>query len=272
MNVLSLNEIESEGIIRVSTGINSLDKILGVNQDNKASGMAKGSLIMLAGQAGAGKSRLAIEVATNLNKKGSSTLTFQLEATPSDYKAWTKNKVTNPSNFFVSDERNHVKQIEIIKHVKPEFVIVDSVNRYDCSYNEVASLIDDLQSCARETGTIILMIGQLDKKGNKMMVRGSQDWTFLPDVVLLVYKDINSEKEVIKDWMDKLKMRAVDIGVSVKSKHRVATEVKAKEYYKEYLKENEGVFVVDVPDKNRFGRTGGKCKMKHTSNGVEEFV
>lgn len=272
MNVLSLNEIKSEGIVRVSTGIDSLDKIFGTNTEDKTSGMAKGSLIMLPGQAGVGKSRLAIEIGTNLNKAGNSTLTFQLEVTPADYKSWTKNKVSNPKNFFVSDERDHKKQIEIIKHIKPKFVIVDSVNRYDVNYNGVADLIDDLQTCARETGTIILMIGQLDKKGNKMMVRGSQDWTFLPDVVLLVYKDVTSEKEFIKSYFDELKVEAVNRGKKIKSEHKIAAEVLARNSYKDYISDNDGVFIIGVPDKNRFGRTGMKCKMKHTANGVEEFA
>ena len=119
--------------------------------------------------------------------------------------------------------------------------------------------------------TIILMIGQLDKKGNKMMVRGSQDWTFLPDVVLLVYKDAMSEKEVLKKYMDRIKIVAARTGKKIKPGHRIEAEVKAKEFYKDYLKNNDGTFVVAVPDKNRFGRTGGIATMKHTENGVEAF-
>ena len=269
MNVLPLNEIKSEGIVRTSTGMPELDKILGISEDG-TSGMADGSLIMLAGTAGTGKSRLAIEIGTNLNRVGHSTLTFQLEVTPSDFKGWTKNKVANPSNFFVSPERDRRKQIEIIKNIRPKFVIVDSVNRYDVSYNEVAELIDEIQDCARETGAIVLMIGQLDKKGNKMMVRGSQDWTFLPDVVVLVYKDLMTEKENTKKYMDDLKALCLEKGIKATPKCRMKTELLAKKAYEDYIKCNTSSFVVAIPDKNRFGRAGGKCVMRHTDEGVIE--
>lgn len=275
MNVLPLNEIKSEGIVRVSTGIFFLDRIFGTDGEMGdkyfQAGPAKGSLIMLAGEAGAGKSRLAIEIGTNINSRGGSVLTFQLEVSQSDYKSWTKDKVQNPEKFYVSPERNHRNQIEIIKSLKPDFVIVDSVNRYDVNYNGVADLIDELQSCARETGTIILMIGQLDKKGGKMMVRGSQDWTFLPDVVVNVYKDLKSEKEVLKEWMDRAKTIAAQHGVSISPAKKSQIEVAAKQSYVDYLVENRSVFVVGIHDKNRFGKTGGICKMKHTNEGVEAY-
>lgn len=276
MNVLALNEIKSEGVNRFSTGMIFLDRIFGTNgleigDKYFQAGPAEGSMILLAGQAGAGKSRLAIEISANINRRGGRILTFQLEVSESDYKDWTKDKVDNPEEFFVSPERDHLKQIEIIKQFKPHFVVVDSVNRYDCNYNEVAGLIDDLQACARETGTIVLLIGQLDKKGNKMMVRGSQDWTYLPDVVVNVYRDIKSEKEVIQEWIDEMNSMALEMGIKITPEHKNGITLKAKQSYRKYLRDHEGVFMVSIPDKNRFGKTGGECKMRHTSSGVEVY-
>ena len=276
MNVYSLNEIKSENITRFSTGMIFLDRIFGTNgkefgEDGFQAGLAKGSLVMLAGEAGAGKSRLAIEIGANINRRGGRILTFQLEVSPADYKSWTKDKVANPDSFYVSDERDHRKQIEIIKELKPHFVIVDSVNRYDVTYQGVADLIDELQACARETGTIMLLIGQLDKKGNKMMVRGSQDWTFLPDVVALVYRRFEDEKFFITKKMNELYALAGKMDVKVTNTHKFAAQKIAKTDYANYMKSHEGVFRVGIPDKNRYGRTGGECSLRHTESGVEVF-
>jgi len=276
MNVLPINQIEDKKITRFSTGMVFLDTVLGTNghalgEREFQAGMAQGSLIMLAGEAGAGKSRLAIEIGTNMNRRGCKILTFQLEVSASDFKSWTNDKVTNAENFLISTERNHKKQIEIINHHKPELVIVDSVNRYDCNYNEVSTLIDELQTCARETGTIVIMIGQLDKKGNKMMVRGSQDWTYLPDVVVNVYREFKTQKEITDSCLAQLRRVASNIGIKIVPEHMSATEHESVNVYRKYMKENAGVFNIGIPEKNRYGKTGGVCRMQHTSDGVSEF-
>lgn len=275
-NLHTLSSIKSEEIRRISTGIYFLDMVFGdnglkygVDKDFEA-GIPEGSVTMLVAQAGAGKSRLTIEIASNINYYGEKVLAFQLEARPSDFKGWTKNKITNPDNFYVSSERDYKKQIELIKQVKPKIAIIDSVNKYNCNYNEVSDIVDALQSCARETRTAIILVGQLDENTNGK-VRGSQDWSFLPDIIVHITKSMKNEKDFIQDYFDIMKKQSFEMKIKINSQIRNGVEVLAKSKYKEYANEQRGVFLVSIPNKNRFGQTGRSCTMRHTEEGVEYY-
>ncbi len=192
-NLLTLDQIETSASTRLSTGIPLLNLLfgetyVGPSEEDYDYGMVEGSLVMLAGAAGCGKSRLSIDIASKINKRGNKVLYFLLEANLSDFKGWTKDKVTKPELFLASDETDLDEQVAIIYEHRPKFVVVDSVNKYDVHHSKIKGVIDTLQECARKTGAVIFLIGQLDTKSSQMQVRGSQDWVYLPDVVLHAYK------------------------------------------------------------------------------------
>lgn len=282
MNVFSLDNIQIHPTDRISTGFAMLDVLLGrtgdINDPDSSYGAVRGTQILLAGASGCGKSRLSIDIASNMNYDGLKVLYFQLEANLSDFKAWTKGKIANTSNFFVSEEKDYKKQADIIKELKPDIVIVDSVNKYEVHHSKVGEVVDTLQGAAREVYCVNFLIGQLDMKGGKKMeVRGSQDWVFLVDVVLHAYKHEISFKEHKEAMTDAMKREAINLyqeGLTDKpttnAAQRTAMDLTIKDTYEEAKNSTRGQFIVAIPEKNRFGSVGSDVLFQHDDQGVFE--
>jgi hypothetical protein len=96
----------------------------------------------------------------------------------------------------------------------------------------------------------IMLIGQL---GSDKKVRGSLDWTFLPDIVIKLSKAKLDEK-VLFDFRKKLSDNE-----KIKFDFHLANQ----------RKENEKRFVFEIPEKNRYGKTGDWCIFQHEDNGIK---
>lgn len=283
INAITFDKIESVPTSRISTGFVLLDIMLGRTGNtldpDVSYGAVRGSQIMLAGSSGCGKSRLAIDIAANVNYDGFKVLYFQLEASLGDFRVWAKNKIKNTDTFFVSEERDYKKQAEIIRLIKPDLVVIDSVNKYEVHHSKVGEVVDTLQGAARDTNCVNLMIGQLDMKGGgtKMEVRGSQNWVFLPDVILHAYKNklsFKEHKEAMLDEMKRETLRLASRGVidaKLNSAQKMAMDIAIKDTYEEKNKKTSSQFVVAIPEKNRYGSVGKKVIFQHDAKGVFEL-
>ena len=249
MNYTTLSSIENVPVKRIPTGIPALDKLFGLS-DNYA-GLPLGGISILAGSAGSGKSRTAIAISSFVNNYDK-VLYFQLETNLTAFKSWTNNSIKNPNNYFVSEETNPDKQIEIIRQINPKLVIIDSVNRVDKATNPAAvkGIMDKYIEITKETMCHMMLIGQL---GSDKKVRGSLDWTFLPDVVVKLSKSKIDEK-IINEYRKKLS-----------SPEKVNFDNHVELQRKEVAKR----FIVEIPEKNRYGQTGNWIVLQHEENGVK---
>lgn len=249
----TLSQIATTPVERISTRIPDLDRFFGKTDYGfcVGYGLPRGGIVMLAGTAGVGKSRLVGEIAANINSDGLKVVVFQGEARLSAFKGWGCNtRVRRPDQYLVSDCKNPAEQVEAIRQTRPDLVIIDSVNVLEnCNYSDVKGIMESYIKVVGEVNCAMILIGQLDDKGK---VRGSLDWTFLPDIVCLVQRVKTDKKKIaaVKKKLPKDKWEAFD---------------KALEKEEEAHKND---FSVSIPQKNRYGTSGVEVIFTHVPTGV----
>ncbi|MDN3587696.1 DNA repair protein RadA [Pedobacter aquatilis] len=160
-----VDEIEQSAERRISTNDKELDRVLG-------GGLVEGSLILIGGEPGIGKSTLMLQLALNLN--GKKLLYVSGEESEQQIKMRAERITESPSsNCYILTEtstQNIFKQIEILQ---PEIVVVDSIQTLHSAHidstpgsvSQVRECTAELLRFAKETGTPVFLIGHITKDG-----------------------------------------------------------------------------------------------------------
>jgi DNA repair protein RadA/Sms len=180
---IALQDVTSSSAGRLSTGVRELDTVLG-------GGIVPGSLILLGGEPGIGKSTLSLQLATTLPK----TLYVSGEESVEQIKLRAERlKVTAPELKLLAE--TNVGVIEAtIDELKPALVIIDSIQTITFdevdgtagSVTQVRAVTATLMAYAKRTGTPIILIGQVTKDG---AVAGPKTLEHLVDTVLYLEGD-----------------------------------------------------------------------------------
>ncbi|WP_293788882.1 DNA repair protein RadA [uncultured Pedobacter sp.] len=160
-----VNEIQSSTERRILTSDKELDRVLG-------GGLVEGSLVLIGGEPGIGKSTLMLQLALNL--KGKKLLYISGEESEQQIKMRAERIQENPSsNCYILTEtstQNIFKQIEILE---PEILVVDSIQTLHSAHidstpgsvSQVRECTAELLRFAKETGVPVFLIGHITKDG-----------------------------------------------------------------------------------------------------------
>ena len=160
-----VDEIQSSTERRIPTGDKELDRVLG-------GGLVEGSLILIGGEPGIGKSTLMLQLALNL--KGKKLLYISGEESEQQIKMRAERIKESPSSdcyiLTETSTQNIFKQIEILE---PEIVVVDSIQTLHSAHidstpgsvSQVRECTAELLRFAKETGTPVFLIGHITKDG-----------------------------------------------------------------------------------------------------------
>ena len=160
-----VDEIQSSTERRIPTGDKELDRVLG-------GGLVEGSLILIGGEPGIGKSTLMLQLALNL--KGKKLLYISGEESEQQIKMRAERIKESPSSdcyiLTETSTQNIFKQIEILE---PEVVVVDSIQTLHSAHidstpgsvSQVRECTAELLRFAKETGTPVFLIGHITKDG-----------------------------------------------------------------------------------------------------------
>ncbi|PWS28041.1 DNA repair protein RadA [Pedobacter yonginense] len=160
-----VDEIQSSTERRILTGDKELDRVLG-------GGLVEGSLVLIGGEPGIGKSTLMLQLALNL--KGKKLLYISGEESEQQIKMRAERITENPStDCYILTEtstQNIFKQIEILE---PEILVVDSIQTLHSAHidstpgsvSQVRECTAELLRFAKETGTPVFLIGHITKDG-----------------------------------------------------------------------------------------------------------
>jgi len=160
-----VDEIQSSVERRILTGDKELDRVLG-------GGLVEGSLVLIGGEPGIGKSTLMLQLALNI--KGKKLLYISGEESEQQIKMRAERIKESPSaDCYILTEtstQNIFKQIEILE---PEILVVDSIQTLHSAHidstpgsvSQVRECTAELLRFAKETGVPVFLIGHITKDG-----------------------------------------------------------------------------------------------------------
>ncbi|WP_040225949.1 DNA repair protein RadA [Bhargavaea cecembensis] len=161
-----ITSVETQEEPRVETAFGELNRVLG-------GGVVPGSLILIGGDPGIGKSTLLLQVSSLLAEKGRRVLYISGEESVRQTKLRAERiGVTSPELYIYSEtDMAHIRQS--IDELKPEFVIVDSIQTVHHpditsapgSVSQVRECTAELMRIAKTTGTAIFLVGHVTKEG-----------------------------------------------------------------------------------------------------------
>jgi len=161
---ISLSQIISSEETRIITSDGELNRVLG-------GGIVTGSLVLIAGEPGIGKSTLFLQSA--LSMKDVTTLYISGEESEQQIKMRADRLMMSHDSFFLLTETNTQTIFQEIKKLKPQLVIVDSIQTIhssiiDSSAGSISQIREsaaEFQRFAKETNTPVILIGHITKDG-----------------------------------------------------------------------------------------------------------
>lgn len=162
----TIEEISADDEIRFKTGMKELDRVLG-------GGIVKGSLVLLSGDPGIGKSTILLQICEYIGKD-LKILYVSGEESARQIKLRAKRLGVETENLLVMCQTDVQSIIEYIKTTKPDLVIVDSIqtmsvseiNSSPGSITQVRESTNLYMHCAKDLGIPTIIVGHVNKDGN----------------------------------------------------------------------------------------------------------
>ena len=191
-----ITKVAADAAHAVPSGIGELDRVLG-------NGVVPGSVILLAGEPGVGKSTLLLEVASRWASIGKKALYVTAEESAGQVRGRAGRTGALQDTLFLAAESNLDTVFGHVKEVKPRLLIVDSVQTMHASGVEgVAGGVAQsravtaaLTTLAKTTNLPVLLVGHVTKDGN---VAGPRVLEHLVDVVLNFEGDRQSSLRMLR--------------------------------------------------------------------------
>ena len=190
---VKINEIAIDEEDRIDTKNNELNRVLG-------GGLVKGSMTLLGGEPGIGKSTLILQVALLINKK---VLYVSGEESQSQIKMRAERLNSNNVDCLILTETKTQNIFKSIEEVQPEVVVIDSIQTLYTDYidaspgsiSQIRETTAELIKFAKETATPVILIGHITKEGT---IAGPKILEHMVDVVLHFEGDRNHTYRILR--------------------------------------------------------------------------
>ena len=178
-DAIRFDEMEMPEYIRASTGIGELDRVLG-------GGIVSGSVILLAGEPGIGKSTLLMQICSKISSK---VLYVSGEESKGQLKLRAKRLGLSDTEAYVMTETNVDSIIAQADKIKPEVMIIDSKQAmFDPANASIPGSVNQVKECAvkfiakaKSQGISIILVGHVNKEG---IIAGPKVLEHMVDAVL----------------------------------------------------------------------------------------
>ena len=176
-----IQEVVATEEVRDDTGNNEFNRVLG-------GGIVPGSLTLIGGEPGIGKSTLVLQIVLNIQGKRTLYVSGEESTKQLKLRADRLNVPNNPDCFIVSE--TSLEQIFVhIQNVKPDLVIIDSIQTISTEMAESSpGSVSQVRECsaallkfAKESNIPVILIGHINKEGN---IAGPKVLEHIVDTVL----------------------------------------------------------------------------------------
>lgn len=211
-----ISEIEIENISRISTKDEELDLVLG-------GGIVKGSLILIGGSPGIGKSTLLLKIASNLSSPQSNVLYISGEESLSQIKMRAQRLDAINENLFLLAEISLQNIKAELENKNYKAIVVDSIQTIYSdnissapgSVSQVREITFELMRIAKELNICIFIIGHITKEGS---IAGPRVLEHMVDVVLYFEGDASKELRILRGFKNRFGSTS-EVGIFEMSKN-----------------------------------------------------
>lgn len=190
---LLINEIDSTQEIRLNTLDFELNRVLG-------GGIVPGSMILLGGEPGIGKSTLLLQLSLKLPYK---VLYVSGEESQKQIKMRAERINPNNNSCYILTETNTQNIFKQVEAIEPDILIIDSIQTLHTDYieasagsiSQIKETTAELIKFAKETSTPVILIGHITKDGN---IAGPKILEHMVDTVLQFEGDRNHVYRILR--------------------------------------------------------------------------
>ncbi len=203
-----IHKVEVAELPRIYTSNTELDRVLG-------GGMVPGSLILVGGEPGIGKSTLVLQMALRINSR--KVLYVSGEESPQQIKLRADRIHQGSENCLVVSETSLEKVLGHIKNVNPDLLVVDSIQTLSSeNMDSLPGSVSQIRECtgailrvAKEQNLPVILIGHINKEGN---LAGPKVLEHMVDVVLQFEGDRNHMYRILRSIKNRFGSTA-EIGI-----------------------------------------------------------
>ncbi len=196
MDPQSLSQVEVSKAERMKTGVSEFDRVLG-------GGLVPGSLVLIGGDPGIGKSTLLIEAATRLARAQGSGLYVSGEESAEQIKLRADRLGLKSDELLLAAQTDVIEIENYIRRHKPAFAVVDSVqttahpglDSAPGTLTQVRESASVLQRVAKDEGVAIFVVGHVNKEGN---LAGPRALEHIVDAVLQLEGDEHGQYRLLR--------------------------------------------------------------------------
>lgn len=193
---VTLEEVSLQEEARESTGLEELDRVLG-------GGVVEGSLILIGGDPGIGKSTLTLQICESLGRDDNTILYVSGEESTSQIKMRANRLGVTSANLHLVAETSLDVILAHVDAVKPQFLMIDSIQTMfnpalssaPGSVSQVREVTSALMGLAKRSGIAIFVVGHVTKEG---AIAGPRVLEHMVDTVLYFEGDRHHNYRILR--------------------------------------------------------------------------
>ena len=227
-----IKEIKVGSEIRVSTNISEFDRVLG-------GGLVQGSLVLIAGDPGIGKSTILLQSSGELCKQNKKVLYVSAEESASQIKLRADRLNISHDNLYIYPQTNFESIKYQIEKERPDIVVVDSIQAiYSTDIQSSAGSVSQIRECcnslmqiAKQENITIIVIGHVTKEGN---IAGPKVLEHMVDTVIQFEGDKYKSYRILRAVKNRFGNTS-EVGIFKMSEHGLSEVINPSELFlKEY--------------------------------------
>ena len=196
-----LTDVQKEELSRFSTGLNELDRVLG-------GGLVFGSVVLIGGDPGIGKSTILLQTLINLSHSEKNVLYVTGEESPSQVALRAERLQLDGSKLQLLSETNVEKILRVAEPMNLDVMVIDSIqtiftellNSAPGNVGQVRESTALLTRFAKRTGTSIFLAGHVTKEG---AIAGPRVLEHMVDCVLYFEGEVDSRFRIMRSYKNR---------------------------------------------------------------------